>query len=75
MICAKFKSTDMNLFETTQSVSKFEAVSWNIKRNLWQAKFYINSKVKKFYFDNEFDAAKKLNLKLCGLPNQQVAHI
>ena len=73
----------MNLFETTQSTSKYEGVSWNEKRNLWQTTFDINGKVRKFYFDNEFDAAKKLN-KLCEtmenpsqnpMLNQQVIHI
>jgi len=49
---------------TTQATSKYEGVSWNEKRNLWQAKSYINGKKRKFYFGNEFDAAKKLN-KLC----------
>ena len=63
----------MNLFETTQSTSKYEGVSWNEKKNLWQAELHINDKKKrKSYFDNEFDAAKHLN-KLCekmGMPLQ-----
>jgi phage terminase small subunit len=69
---------------TTQSTSKYEGVSWNEKRNLWQTEFDINGKVRKFYFNNEFDAVKKLNQmwdkmrippqnpKICELPNQQV---
>merc|ERR1712034_109589 len=50
--------------------SKYEGVSWNEKRNLWQTKFYINGQQKTFYFDNEFDASKKSN-QLCrkmGIP-------
>ena len=77
----------MNLFETTQLASKYEGVSWNEKRNLWQAEFHINGKKQKSYFNNEFDATKKLK-KLCEtmeipsqnptistIPNQQVIHI
>ena len=77
----------MNLLEATQSTSKYEGVSWNEKRNLWQAEFHINGKKRKSYFGNEFDAAKHLN-KLCekmgihsenpnifAMPNQQVTHI
>merc|ERR1712034_33130 len=45
--------------------SKYEGVSWNAKRNLWQAKFNLNGKIRKFYFDNEVDAAKELNQQ-CG---------
>ena len=65
MTCSKFWSTHINLFEAIQSTtSKYEGVSWNEKRKLWQAEFYINGKKGKSYFENEFDAAKKLN-KLC----------
>ena len=74
-------------FEATQSTSKYEGVSWNEKRNLWQAEVYINDKKQTFYFDNDFDAAKKLNTfcdkmkilsqnsEICEMPNQQVIHI
>ena len=77
----------MNLFETTQSTSKYDGVSWKEKRNLWQAEFNINGKVKKFYFDNEVDAAKELNqfcdkmgippkiFEICESSNQEVTHI
>ena len=77
----------MNLFETTQSTSKYEGVSWDITRNLWQSKFCINGQKRKFYFDNEFDATKKINdfcdnmeippqnSQICDKPNQQVTHI
>merc|ERR1712034_278211 len=54
----------------TQSTSKYEGISWNEKRNLWQTEFYINDQKRKFYFDNKFDAAEKLN-QLCdkmGIP-------
>ena len=77
----------MNLFEITQSTSKYKGVSWNEKRNLWQTKFDINGKVKNFYFENKVDAVEKLN-ELCDkikispqnptiheLPNQQVTNI
>ena len=76
----------MNLFEVIQSTSKYEGVSWNEKRNLWQAEFYINGKKQKSYFENEFDAAKKLNKlcekmgifpqnpEICEKPNQQVIY-
>merc|ERR1712034_268390 len=50
---------------TTQLASKYKGVSWNEKRNLWQAEFQSNGKTIKSYFNNEFDAAKKLN-KLCN---------
>jgi hypothetical protein len=49
---------------TTKSTSKYGGVSWNEKRNLWQAEFYINGNKRKSYFANEFDAAKTVN-KLC----------
>ena len=51
----------MNLFEATQSTSKYEGISWNEKRKLWQAEFYSNGKKSKAYFENEFDAAKTIN--------------
>jgi len=56
----------------TQSAWKSKGVSWNEKRNLWQAEFYINGEKHKSYFDNEFDASKKLN-ELCDkmtIPSQ-----
>merc|ERR1711925_4142 len=56
----------------TQLTSKYEGVSWNVKRHLWQAEFDTNGQKRKFYFDNEFDAAEKLN-QLCdkmGIPQQ-----
>ena len=77
----------MKLFETIQSTSKYEGVSWNVKKHQWQAEFHINGKVKKFYFDNEFDAIKKSNQlchkmgippqnpEICELLNQHVTHI
>jgi len=67
----------------TQSTSKSEGVSWNEKRNLWQFELYINGQRRKFYFDNEFDATKKLNdfsykmeipsqnLQIYELPNEK----
>jgi hypothetical protein len=74
----------VNVFEITQSTSMYDGVSWNEKRNQWQAEFYSHGKKRKSYFDNEIDATKKLN-KLCGkieilpqnfetceIPNQQV---
>ena len=77
----------MKLFETVQSTSKYEGVSWNVKRHQWQVEFDINGIIKKFYFDNEFDATKKSNQlchkmgisppnpEICELLNQQVTHI
>merc|ERR1712034_306971 len=46
---------------TTQSTLKHEGVSWNKKRNLWQAEFYFKGEKQQSYFDNEFDASKKLD--------------
>ena len=54
----------MNLFEPTQSTSKYEGVSWNEKRQLWKAEFYFNEKTTKSYFQNELDAAKRIT-QLC----------
>ena len=57
-----------------------------MKRHQWQADFYINGKVRKFYFDNEFDASEKSNQlchkmgilpqnpEICELLNPQVTH-
>jgi len=42
------------------------------KKKLWQTENHVKGRKQKFYFDNEFDAAKKLN-KLCekiGIPPQ-----
>merc|ERR1712096_218831 len=51
---------------TTQSTSNYEGVSWNEEKNLWQAAIFdINRKIKKFYFDKEFDANKKYK-QLCN---------
>jgi len=46
---------------TTQSTSKYEGVSWNEKRALWQIDFEFNGKKRKSYFDNEHDATKTMN--------------
>jgi len=66
-----------------QSTSKYEGVSWNVKRNLWQAEFNMNGQKRKFYFDNEFDAVKKMNQlydkmeippqnsEICDISNQE----
>ena len=54
----------MNWFEVTQSTSNYEGVSWNEKRKLWQSKFHFNGKTSKSYFENELDAAKRIN-QLC----------
>ena len=74
----------MNCFEATQSTSNYKGVSWNTKRKLWQAELSFNSKTSKSYFENEFDAAKKINQlyknmgmlsknpELSEIPNQQV---
>ena len=86
-IKTKFGSHHINLLEATQSTLKYEGVSWNEKRNLWQAEFHINGKKRKSYFGNEFDAAKHLNNlcekmgiplqnpNICAIPNQQVTYI
>merc|ERR1712034_137815 len=67
----------------TQSTSKYDGVSWNKQRNIWQVKFHINGKTRKSYFGNEFDAVKHLNKlcekmgmslqnpDICAIPNQQ----
>jgi len=60
IICIVF----MTYTIVTQSTSKYNGVSWNEKKNLWQVEFDINGKKRKAYFEDEFDAAKKLN-KLC----------
>ena len=77
----------MNLFEITQSTSKYEGVSWNKNKNLWQVSFYLNGKKQKSYFGNEFDAAKTLNTicytrrilpqnpEVCEIQNQKVTNI
>ena len=54
----------MNCFDAAQSTSNYEGVSWNAKKKLWQAEFSFNGKTSKSYFENEFDAAKKIN-QLC----------
>jgi len=48
----------------TQSTTNYKGVSWDEKKNLWQAEFYVNGKKSKCYFENELDAAKKIN-QLC----------
>jgi len=42
-----------------QSMEEFLGMK---KKNLWQAEFYNDGKKQKSYFDNEVDAAKKLNM-------------
>ena len=51
----------MNLFELTQSTSKYEEVSWNEEKKRWQLEFDFHGKKCKYYFDNEFDAIKTRN--------------
>ena len=51
----------MNWFEVTQSTSNYEGVSWNEKRNLWQAEIYFNGKKRRSYINNEFEAVKTFN--------------
>ena len=77
----------MNWFEDTQSTSNYVGVSWNEKRELWQAKFYFNGKTSKSYFENELDAAREINqlcenmgipsknFELLEIPNKQVTSI
>jgi hypothetical protein len=53
------------VFELTQSTSNYGGVSWNEKKQLWQAEFYFNGKLTSTsYFKNELDAAKNIN-QLC----------
>ena len=74
----------MNLFKIVQSKSKYNGISWDNERNLWQVEFYINGRKRHFYSDNEFHAAKQLNKlckkmrippqnpEICEIPKQQV---
>jgi len=48
----------------TRSTSIYKGVSWDEKRKLWKAEFYFNNKISKSYFENEVDAATKIN-QLC----------
>jgi hypothetical protein len=60
------------IFEVTQSTSKYYGISWNEQRNLWQVEFDINGKKTRAFFEDEFDAVRKLN-KFCeqmGMPPQ-----
>jgi len=55
-----------------QSTSNYKKISWDEKRQLWKAEFSFNGKISKSYFENEFDAAKRIN-QLCknmGIPSK-----
>ena len=72
----------MNLFENTQSTSKYD-ITWNEQRKLWQVQFDFNGKKSKSYFKNELDATKRIfqlctkmgisprNPEICDIPSQQ----
>jgi hypothetical protein len=81
----------VNLFcEGNQSAkSKYNGVFWNKRWQKWETALHLTSGKRKFcgYFDNEIEAAKKLNI-LCdeyclphknpetdGVPNQKVLWI
>ena len=77
----------MNLFETTQSTSKYEGISWNEERKRWQVEFDFDGVKSKYSFENKFDAIKTRNRtykkmgitpqdpEICEISNQQVTHI
>jgi len=45
----------------TQLISKYEGISWNETKKLWQLEFDFNGKQSNYYFDNERDAANTKN--------------
>jgi len=68
IICIVFMTCTI----VTQSTSKYYGISWNEQRNLWQVEFDINGKKTRAFFEDEFDAVRKLN-KFCeqmGMPPQ-----
>ena len=79
-------NSQINLFETIQSTSKYKEISWNEQKNQWQVEINFNYKNSKYYFDNELDAIKKRdqfykkleilskNPEISVIPNLQVTH-
>jgi len=58
--------------QTKEKTSQYNGVSWSTKIGKWHAKVYLQGAKNKFggYFDNELDAAKRLN-QICeqmGIP-------